>query len=363
MLLPERIDFLVVQRHTLEKWVGAYDAESLRKWLDAEIGDSRRLEGWVDGARVVARGPVLHVVSGNTEHAAFQTVFRAILVGCRSWVKVPSAGLPEFEEWARGISLLDVRRELPEEWRAPEVAVIYGGSETMGFFREWLSPETRIIEHGPKLSAAFVFSEREGLHRDLAEDIMRYGQRGCLSVHAIYLRGDAKRFCEKLAEALQSWGQSSWSASDSIHPAKPTPERRSQSSVAPSLSESGAVRNERELARFRLANGADMAMWESENSTDWTVVWDAETTALRPGPGSGFVRVFPMPEKIFPETIGPESAFLSTAVVEPITEADRLESISPPRICAAGRAQEPGIFWHPDGEMPLAGLVRWRDLG
>jgi hypothetical protein len=339
--LTERVAFLVSQRDMLEKWVGAYDADTLMKWLDAEIGDRRRLEEWVGGAKVVPRDPVLHVVSGNTSHAAFQTVFRAILVGCRSWVKVPSAGLQEFEEWARGMELLEVRRELPEEWKAPEVAVIYGGADALAFFRGWLSPETRIIEHGPKISAAFVFSEREGIHADLAEDIMRFGQRGCLSVQAIYVNGDAENFCGKLASALGEGGRPK---------------------IAPTLSEAGAVRNERELTRFRIANGADAKMWESENSTDWTVVWDTETT-LRPGPGSGFVRVFPMPPEISPETIGSEARFLSTAVCEPITAANLLETLSPPRICAAGKAQEPGILWHPDGEMPLAGLVRWRDLG
>jgi hypothetical protein len=340
--LAERISFLVSQRQTLEKWVGTYDAEMLVKWLDAELGDARRLEGWVDGSRVVPRQPVLHVVSGNTPHAAFQSAFRAILIGCRNWVKTPSAGLPEFEEWARGIELLDVRRDLPEDWRTPEVAVIYGGAEALDFFREWLAPHTRIIPHGPKISAAFVFSEREGIHQNLAEDIMRYGQRGCLSVQAIYLQGDPEPFCEKLAGALEAW---------------------EPSSVSPSLSEAGAVRNERELARFRIANGANARMWESENSVNWTIVRDGESTTLRPGPGSGFVRVFPMPSEISPETIGPEARFLSTVVVEPVSAADLLEALSPPRICAAGKAQEPGIFWHPDGEMPLAGLVRWRDLG
>ena len=340
--LAQRIAFLVSQRQSLEKWVGAYDAEALVKWLDAELGDARRLEDWVDGSRVVPREPVLHVVSGNTEHAAFQSAFRALLIGCRSWVKVPSAGLPEFEEWARGVDLLDVRRELPEEWCAPEVAVIYGGADTLEFFRNWLSPETIIITHGPKISAAFVFSEREGIHRDLAEDIMRYGQRGCLSVQAIYVEGEVESFCGKLAEALDA-------------------ERRPK--IAPTFSEAGAVRNERELTRFRIANGADVKMWESENSVNWTIVRDGESTALRPGPGSGFVRVLPMPSEISAETIGPDARFLSTAVVEPITAATRLENLSPPRICAAGKAQEPGIFWHPDGEMPLAGLVRWRDLG
>lgn len=70
-----------------------------------------------------------------------------------------------------------------------------------------------------------------------------------------------------------------------------------------------------------------------------------------------------MPQEISPEILGAETVFLSTAVVEPVSHADSLEKISPPRICAAGQAQEPGIFWHPDGEMPLAALVRWRDLG
>lgn len=338
--LSERIAFLVSHRGILEKWVGAYDAESLRKWLDSELGDSRRLEEWVDGSRVLPRGPVLHVVSGNTGHAAFQSVFRAILLGCESWVKVPSVGLPEFEGWAASVASLKVRRDLPDNWKSPETAVIYGGAETLSFFREWLSPETRIIEHGPKLSAAFVFENRDGLASDLAEDIMRYNQRGCLSVQAVYFQGDIESFARELSAALGK------------HPAE-----------TPTLPEAGAVRNERETLRFRIANGSPNSLLESANSTAWTIVIDREDATLRPGPGSGFVRLIRMPQEISRETIGLETAFLSTAVVEPITEADRLESISPPRICPAGKAQEPGIFWHPDGEMPLAGLVRWRDLG
>lgn len=339
--LSERIAFLIAQRPTLERWVGVYDEAALIKWLDLELGVHLRLEQWIDGSRVVARGPILHVVSGNTEHAAFQSVFRAILLGCESWVKVPSAGLLEFEAWASGVSLLEVKRELPENWKNPEVAVIYGGEETLAFFRNWLSPQTRIIEHGPKLSAAFVFEQRKGLEKQLAEDVMRYGQRGCLSVQAIYVAGDAEKFCEKLAVALE--------------------ERRPK--IAATLSEAGGIRNARELARFKIANGAKMKLWESADSVDWTVLLDHDSTLLRTSPSGGFVQVIPMPDALTPETLGAEIAFLSTAVVEPLDGTDRLETIAPPRICAAGNAQEPGIFWHPDGEMPLAGLVRWRDLG
>lgn len=234
-----------------------------------------------------------------------------------------------------------MRRNLPEEWKRPGVAVIYGGADTMEFFRNWLEPGTRIIEHGPKLSAAFVFAERDGIFRDLAEDVMRYGQRGCLSIQMIYVKGNVENFCARLAEAL---------------------EKRGRSSGAPSLSEAGAVRNERELTRFKIANGENLKMWESSGSVTWTIVLE-NGFSLRPGPGSGFVRVAPMPEEISPDTLGPELDFLSTAVVEPISGSEKLDVIAPPRICAAGKSQEPGIFWHPDGEMPLAGLVRWRNLG
>ncbi|MEP2775589.1 MAG: acyl-CoA reductase [Luteolibacter sp.] len=339
-ILSERIAFLVSHRESLEKWVGTYDEASLRKWLDAELGDSRRLEAWIAGSKVIPRTPILHIVSGNTPHAAFQSVFRALLLGCESWVKIPSAGLPEFEAWASSIPSLQIRRELPDDWKSPETAVIYGGADTLSFFRDWLAPGTRIIEHGPKLSAAFVFENIPDLASRLASDIMRYNQRGCLSVQAVYCSGDIESFAQDLSAALAA------------HPTEPA-----------TLSEAGTVRNERETLRFRIANGSPDTLIESENSTDWTLHIDRTDPTLRPGPGSGFVRLIPMPPEISPETLGPESAFLSTAVVEPISEADRLEKISPPRICAADQAQEPGIFWHPDGEMPLAGLVRWRDLG
>lgn len=339
--LSERIAFLIAQRPTLKRWVGAYDEATLLEWLDCELGDHRRLEQWIDGSRVVARGPVLHVVSGNTEHAAFQSLFRAILIGCPSWVKVPSTGLVEFEAWASEVKLFEVKRELPESWRDPEVAVIYGGGETIAFFRDWLSPKTRIIEHGPKLSAAFVFEQRDGLEKELAEDVMRYGQRGCLSVQAIYVAGDAEAFCTKLAVALEAY----------------------QPKIAATISEAGSIRNERELARFQIANGANMKLWESKDSTGWTILLDESSSLLRSGPSGGFVRVMPMPGELTQQALGGEVAFLSTAVVEPLSYENHLNAIAPSRICAAGQAQEPGIFWHPDGEMPLAGLVRWRDLG
>lgn len=342
--LNERIETLLQQREQLERWVGAYDEKTLRECLDRELGDHRRFEEWVDGCKVTPRSPVLHILSGNTAHAAFQSVFRAYLVGCESWVKIPSQGLPEFEAWAEKLDHVEVKRELPEAWRSPEVAVVFGNEETLHFFHQWLSMDTRIIPHGPKLSAAFIFEEREALYKDLAEDILRHGQRGCLSVRALYVSGDREKFCEHLAQALSSY-------------------RDESHSQKKDLSEAGAVRNAREIYRFQIANGWKASLWESQGNTAWTILNIEESTLLHPGPGGGFTTVMPMPDEISLETLGSEIRHLSSAIVEPIGEKDRLEMISPSRICAAGKGQEPGVFWHPDGEMGFAGLVRWRDLG
>lgn len=338
--LAQRIAFLLSHRETLEQWVGPYDETSLHKWLTAELGDSRRLEQWIDGSKVIPHTPILHILSGNTPHAAFQSTFRTLLLGADSWVKIPSAGLPEFEAWATAIPSLTLRRDLPDHWKNPRVAIIYGAADTLTHFRTWLAPGTRIIEHGPKLSAAFIFESTPTLATHLASDIMRYNQRGCLSIQAIYFHGEIEPFAHQLAAALAA------------HPTQP-----------PTLSEAGAIRNERETLRFHIANGSPDTLLESPHTTTWTIHIDRTHTSLRPGPGSGLIRLIPMPREISREILGPETSHLSTAVLHPLSHAHHLEELSPPRICPPGQAQEPGIFWHPDGEMPLATLVRWRDLG
>ncbi|HVJ46125.1 MAG TPA: acyl-CoA reductase, partial [Luteolibacter sp.] len=65
------------------------------------------------------------------------------------------------------------------------------------------------------------------------------------------------------------------------------------------------------------------------------------------------------------DELGAERAFVSTVAIHPFDEkhAAIIEAIGAPRICPAGKVQEPAVFWHHDGMPPLASLVRWRDLG
>jgi len=357
-----RIELLAAQASQLEPWLGEFSAADLDAWLADQLGHPHALDSWIPRggirSRAVALDPVLHVVSGNTPHAGFQSLFRGLLLGGRQRVKLPSAGLAPLEQWIAGLpkelaTLIETSRTLHDAWRDSPVAVIFGDGETIAFFREWCPPETRRIEHGPKISAAILFAEpdRETLAA-LAGDILRQDQRGCLSVQNVLCDAatiDTRAFAAKLATAL-----------DRAREMFPCPQR--------GLSESGRIRNYRETLRYRAANGAELELFESANSTSWTVIFDASPAtpllAATPGGGTVIVRSFTGP--LTAESLGPEAAFLSTIVAHPFGDPhaiERVDALSPPRICAPGMAQFPGLFWNHDGTRPLAGLVRWRDLG
>lgn len=353
--LATRLKLLGGFQETLEPWLGTCDEATLRAWVEAELGDVRVLDQWLPHGtaqrRAVPCSPMLHVISGNTPHAAFQSIVRGLIVGAHNWLKLPSAGLPIVEAWLAALppelsSHIEVRHDWRDDWNAPAAAVIFGGEATLSHFRQTLKAGTRIIEHGPKLSIAVVFSDADdAAAAAVCEDILRYEQRGCLSVQAVYVADNARAFAQRLADAMAAHRQ------------------RTPRAEALTLSEAGTIANTRELLRFRQANGADIMLLESAASTAWTVVYDGDPT-LQPGPLNGFVRVHPLPAAIDRNSLGPEAALLSSVAVHPFDAASvaKLDALAPPRICPLGSAQDPGLFWHHDGRPPLADLVTWRNV-
>ena len=79
--------------------LGPTTADDLLAWLRAELGSSEALDCWIDHGRAktkaVAPGTILHVVSGNTPHAALQSLIGGLLLGSRNLVKLPRGGLIE----------------------------------------------------------------------------------------------------------------------------------------------------------------------------------------------------------------------------------------------------------------------------
>lgn len=372
-----RIELLAAHADALEPWLGPFTAADLETCLADQLGDARALDAWIPRggirSRAVALEPVLHIVSGNTPHAGFQSLVRGLLVGGRQRLKLPTAGLPDLEAWIAALpaelaTLVETSRVLLDHWRDSPVAIIFGDAETVDFFRTWCPSGTRRIEHGPKLSAAVLFAEPDpGTLADLTGDILRQDQRGCLSVQNVLCDADAidvTKLAASLGTALAASRANDF----------PCPPR--------TLSESGAIRNFREILRYRAANGDPITLHESEHSTSWTVALDATPSPplLQPTPGGGTVVVRPFSGcrhlrslsakgtscPLDRTTLGPEFPHLSTIVAHPFGDPDtlaKLELLAPPRICAPGTAQFPGLFWSHDGHRPLAELVRWRDLG
>ena len=87
--------------------LGPTGAEDLMGWVAAELGHPGALDTFVPQggakARALAPGTILHVVSGNTPHAALQSLIGGLLLGSRNLVKLPRGGLAAVEQFLRAL--------------------------------------------------------------------------------------------------------------------------------------------------------------------------------------------------------------------------------------------------------------------
>ncbi|MFM8656614.1 MAG: acyl-CoA reductase, partial [Chthoniobacterales bacterium] len=97
MNTPDRVIAIAKAAEPFRTLLGSTTADDLLAWLRAELGNSEALDRWVDHgeAKTKAITPeiILHVVSGNTPHAALQSLIGGLLLGSRNLVKLPRGGL------------------------------------------------------------------------------------------------------------------------------------------------------------------------------------------------------------------------------------------------------------------------------
>ena len=335
--------------------LGKTCADDLERWISAELGRPDALD------RFAAHGPLLskayapeqllHIVSGNTPHAAVQSVLRGLLLGSNNTVKIPSVGLPALEEWIANLpknlrTLVECHYELTEKhWHRASAVIAIGSDITMSEIKDKLQAQQTLIPHGHKISIGIVFDDFKTAARLAAKDCSLFNQRGCLSPHAIYVQGDARQFAEMLAAEMEKFTKNT--------PPEPL-----------SLSEAGAVNNLRETTRFIAANDDTTKLWESSSNLAWTVIFET-SSELKPSCLNRCVYVKELPKIISTGALGPDSQYLSTIALHPFSpeSAEKLTALPAHRICPLGKSQEPDLFWHHDGIAPLASLVRWKDLG
>jgi hypothetical protein len=335
-------------------FLGRTTSDELLELVRVELGDAGALDDFVQRgerfARAIAPRSILHIVSGNTPAAGLQSLIRGLLLGSHNFAKLPSAGLPEMVQFCEALpgelaERVEFSTDLSEDWLArAEAVIVFGSDETIAHFRARIRTDQTFIAHGHRLSFGVIFDDPAfGSVAGAARDASLFDQQGCLSPQVIYVRGEARLYAERLAAEMAHC--------EALEPR-----------AAISLSETLAIRTAREEFTFRATNGEPVQVWQSSDSTAWTVVFDIAQGFPR-SPLNRFVFVKPMPDDLAAE-LHEVRAHMSCAGIFPaaIEHARLLTGLGVSRVCPIGRMQTPPWTWHQDGQPSLGALVRWVDF-
>jgi hypothetical protein len=366
----------------LDDFFSRITLENLQDWVLQDFGHARRLDDFSasdperdSGRHSMVCGPPLlaHVCAGNTPNPAFLGIIAGLIVRSAQFVKC-SAGsslLPRLF----GHSLSQVEPKLGAcleiaEWKGGSTALenalfaeadcltATGGDETLAALRAILPPAKRFIGYGHRLSFGYASQEAlatahpRKIAAAAADDIVAWDQVGCLSPHVIYVETGGPvapdRFAQLLADELELREKS--------HPRGVI-----------SVSESAMIAIRRSVYELRASAAMETFLWRSENSTAWTVVFEAEP-AFQMSCLYRFVYV--KPSSSLEETlrvIDPIRGQVSTVgVAAPrhrLAEmARRFAQWGATRVCPLGKMQKPALPWRHDGRPVLAELTTWHDL-
>lgn len=330
-------------------WLGDLSKEKILAWVELELpGFSKSARQPYGEHQVIAKplSPILHIVSGNTPHAALQTLIRGILVGAKNILKLPEDDLPEVGEFIQRLPdelKPSAGRVLEPDWfTQAEAVVVFGSDETVQYFQQRIQPWQRFLPHGHKISFGLIAgSFDQGVVQGAARDVCVFDQSGCLSPQFYFVDGDGKAFAEKLAEQLPALisAPRSWSQETAV-----------------------SLRTYREEWKFRAATEPGVIVLESPRSLDWLVIYDPSPT-LAQNPLHCTVLVKPMPKSL-EQSLEPIRRHISTIGVHPADAslAALAVKLGAQRVCAIGQMQNPPLTWHHDGWPSLATLIRYVDV-
>jgi hypothetical protein len=189
-----------------------------------------------------------------------------------------------------------------------------------------------VIGYGDRTSVAVVASDVSDVElAELALDVARYEQRGCLSPHAVFVVGDPRRLGERLLAAL-----------DRVADDLPAPE--------PPIATRAAHRGLVDTARFL---GIRV-----ETSRGGTMLFEPDPRNARPV-GGRTVSVHALAHPRLLDRALPPGAIECVGVARGLTlDAEALRARGVARICPLGRMQRPRIDWPRGQRPPLASLFR-----
>lgn len=342
--------------------------------LEQDLGGTERLDAFAGpaGSLGLARGPALlvHVTAGNLPAPALHSLVLGLLARSAQFVKCPRDGafLPrlfahslreadpqlggclELAAWPGGTT--DLEQVLFAE---ADCVTATGREETLDSIRRRLPARTRFLGHGHRVSFGYVArdalraGEAAACAARAAEDVVAWNQQGCLSPHVFYVESGATTTPEQFAALL---------AAELQH--RETSRPRGEIT----LQESSVISLKRDFYRVRMTAACETRLWQSEESTAWTVVFEGhplfQTSCL-----NRFVYVKPVANveealRAADAVRGQVSTVGVAAGPGPTaTLAATLARWGVTRVCPLGRMQRPPLTWRQDGRPTLGDLIQW----
>ncbi|HEX4085663.1 MAG TPA: acyl-CoA reductase [Chthoniobacteraceae bacterium] len=351
MNTAERADALAEACRGFESLLGPVSAGVFLDWLRLELGHAEALDAFQplggQWLRAIAPRVILHIFSGNTPHAALQSLVRGLLLGSHNLCKLPGAGLPEAEAFVAALPMalrdrVEFTAARPDAWLScAEAVIVFGSDETVAHFRELAGPQRKFLGYGHRISLGMVFEDAAlGSAPLAARDASLFDQQGCLSPHCLYVADRPEEYAARVAAEMERI--------EAKMPRSPL-----------TLSEAAAISELREITRFRAATGQPLRLWESAGSDAWTVIYDADPT-FAASVLNRVIFIRPLPTDAS-AALDPARPFLSTIGIWPNTQSNAAlaAACGASRICGLGRMQEPMWTWRHDGRQTLAPLVSW----
>ena len=355
--------------------------ENFHALLAQDLGHAKRLDEITSNSAeeklargAMARGPELlvHIAAGNIPNPILTSIVFGLLTRSAQFVKC--AGGKSLLPRLFAHSIYDADHKLGAcleiaDWRGgtthlesalfaeADCVTATGADETLAAIRARLPDRTRFLGYGHRVSFAFVassaltsFGAKKIIAR-AAADVVAWNQLGCLSPHVIYVEHGggiaAEHFAQMLAEELARREES-----------EPRGEIRTETAAT--------IASRRAFYEVRAAHSPDTRFWRSENSTAWTVVYEADAR-FQLSCLNRFIYVKGVADlKTVLENADSVRGKVSTVGVAAPEEqtreiANRLARWGVARVCPLGAMQNPPLTWRHDGRPALGDLITWTD--
>jgi hypothetical protein len=322
----------------------------------------------------LARGPELlvHITAGCIPNPTITSIVLGLLVRSAQFVKCArgTSFLPRlfahslYEAEPKLAACLEIA-EWPGGDRALEGALFEeadcltatGTDETLADIRQRLPLKVRFLGYGHRVSFGYVAREMlsnfgaKKIVARAADDIVAWDQLGCLSPHVIFVENGGAVSAEHFAELLTA-----------ELARRETSEPRGKLTVE----EAAVIASRREFYAVRASASSETRLWQSEGSTEWTVLHEADTR-FQLSCLNRFIYVKPASDldDVLRHSDSVRGKVSTVGLAAPDDKAHKLATQlarwGVTRVCPLGQMQEPPLTWRHDGRPALGDLVTWTD--